>query len=144
MRMSAVQRDDSVKRRGSDKENMVPRVQVQAPIQKQSLEVKKIRNSIGGRIANPAVSRRSMNMSNQNVQERKAEPTVTLSRAEKEEAARKARAEAAERGRLASREWAEKQKKKVEASKVKSKRESAMTKELEDVLEVARLKGQVA
>jgi hypothetical protein len=144
MRMSAVQRDDSVKRRGSDKENMAPRAQAQAPIPKQSLQVKKIRSSVSGRIANPAASRRSMNMSNQNVQERKAEPTVTLSRAEKEEAARKARAEAAERGRLASREWAEKQKKKMEASKVKSKRESAITKELEDVLEVARLKGQVA
>ena len=36
---------------------------------------------------------------------------------EKEEAAKKARAEAAERGRQASREWAEKQKRKLEASK---------------------------
>jgi hypothetical protein len=146
MRMSAVQREDSVKRRGSDKENMALPAQshVQAPIPKQRLEVKKIRNSIRGKIANPAVSQRSMNISNPNVQERKTEPTVTLSRAEKEEAARKARAEAAERGRLASREWAEKQKRKMEVNKVKSKRESAMNKELVDVMEVARLKGQVA
>jgi hypothetical protein len=140
MRVSAVQREDSVKRRGSDKENMAPPPQAQATIPRQRLEVKKTRNSLSGRIANPAVSRRSMNITNPNVQERKTEPTVTLSRAEKEEAARKARAEAAERGRLASREWAEKQKRKM----VKSKRESAMNKELEEVLEVARLKGQVA
>lgn len=144
MRMSAVQREDSIKRRGSDKENIAPPVQAQAPISTQRLEVKKIRNSIGGKIANPAVSRRSMNISNQNVQERKTEPTVILSRSEKEEAARKARAEAAERGRLASREWAEKQRKKMEANKVKAKRESAMTKELEDVMDVAKLKAQVA
>lgn len=141
MRVSAVQREDSIKRRGSDKENMASPAQLhaQAPIPKQRLEVKKIRNNLSGKIANPAASRRSMNISNPNVQERKTEPTVTLSRAEKEEAARNARAEAAERGRLASREWAEKQKKKM----VKSKRESAMNKELEEVLEVARLKGQV-
>ena len=39
---------------------------------------------------------------------------------EKEEAAKKARAEAAERGRQASREWAEKQKRKLEATKATS------------------------
>lgn len=142
--MSAEPREEGVKSRGSDKENIAPSRQTQAPIPKQRLEVKKIRNSISGKSANPAVIRRSMNMSNQNVQERKAEPTIILSRAEKEEAARRARAEAAERGRLASREWAEKQKKKMDANKVKSKGESALTKETADVMEVARLKGQVA
>jgi hypothetical protein len=38
---------------------------------------------------------------------------------EKEEAAKRARAEAAERGRLASKEWAERQKRKMMAEKVK-------------------------
>jgi hypothetical protein len=137
MRMSVVQRED-LKRRASDKENVDP-VQAQAPIPTQRLEVKKIRNSLSGKIPDAAVSRRSMNLSNTNVQERMAEPTVTMSRVEKEEAARKARAEAAERGRLASREWAEKQKKKLAADKAKAKREGT----IEEVVEVAGVKGQV-
>jgi hypothetical protein len=135
MRMSVVQRED-LKRRGSDKENVAPPVQARAPIPTQRLEVKKIRNSLSGKIPNAAVSRRSMNLSNLNVQERKAEPTVTMSRTEKEEAARKARAEAAERGRLASKEWAEKQKRKMAADKLKAKREST----IEEVVEAARAK----
>ena len=57
--------------------------------------------------------------------DRLAKEETDRERRAKEEAARKARAEAAERGRQASREWAEKQKQKMLADKIKARVEAA-------------------
>ena len=57
--------------------------------------------------------------------DRLAKEETDRERRAKEEAARKARADAAERGRQASREWAEKQKQKMLADKIKARVEAA-------------------
>ena len=57
--------------------------------------------------------------------DRLAKEEMDRERRAKEEAARKARAEAAERGRQTSREWAEKQKQKMLAEKIKARVEAA-------------------